>query len=311
MLKQNILYCGNGFLGLNILKILHSSHKFEIITFIRTKNQKRKSASKIQKFCTKQKIRIIFGESLTHIKSKLKNLNISFIFICSYGELIAKAFLNDFLVINLHPSLLPKYRGPTPIVSALLNNENVIGISLMKTVCKIDAGNLYVQKEIILDHKLCNLNTAYLAIIYECKLNLVLWLESIISGKLDAKIEQNEDNATYCYKFSKCFNEIDLNKPHIEVITFVNALMYHYKPFIKIAKKKLIVCEINSNFEFDKWNIKKFNFGDIVDFNNRGLFIKCKTGVVKITKMQWPGRKIQNCFDFYNGYYQGIKITVK
>ena len=121
----------------------------------------------------------------------------------SYGKIIPQAVIDLFNpgIINLHPSLLPQYRGPSPIEAAMINLDSHTGISLIKLDAQMDAGPIYHQESILLSGdesrdelycKLFNLGSQ----------RLVELLPRIVSGDIHLKPQQ-ESIATYCKLLSK------------------------------------------------------------------------------------------------------------
>jgi len=116
----------------------------------------------------------------------------------SYGRIIPEALLEAFSpgIINLHPSLLPKYRGPSPIESAIANRDNKTGVTIMKLVKAMDAGPIYAQFPYALDgtetrlelHETLGRLGAHV---------LTSTLPDIVDGNI-TPIDQNTDDASYC-----------------------------------------------------------------------------------------------------------------
>lgn len=132
--------------------------------------------------------------------------------VASYGKILPKTLLDipKYGTVNLHPSLLPKLRGPSPIRSAILNDENEVGVSIMILDEKMDHGPLIGQKRVIvpewppkgrdLDALLAHEGAALLADV----------LPKYLAGEI-APQEQDHAKATYCKIFLKEEGEIDLN----------------------------------------------------------------------------------------------------
>ena len=111
----------------------------------------------------------------------------------AYGQIVPEGFLNKIPLrcLNLHGSLLPKYRGASPVQSALINNEKVTGVTLMEMVKAMDAGRMYAKKEVLIDEN--DNSTSLFNKIKEAASELVLEaLPLYIEGKLSGE-EQNED----------------------------------------------------------------------------------------------------------------------
>jgi methionyl-tRNA formyltransferase len=121
----------------------------------------------------------------------------------SYGKIVPQSIIDLFSpgIINVHPSLLPKYRGPSPIESAIKNGDSVTGVSIMQLSAQMDAGPVYIAKE----HPLTGTETRpelYHALA-DIGTNLLLeTLPAIIDGSLQPT-PQNEQNASYCQLLQK------------------------------------------------------------------------------------------------------------
>lgn len=131
----------------------------------------------------------------------------------SYGKIIPQSVIELFTpgIINIHPSLLPQYRGPSPIETAILNGDTHTGISIMRLSAAMDAGPVYTQQII----QLAGTETAQL--LYEsfgqqgAEL-LIKTLPRIADGTMQAAA-QDESQATYCHLITKSDGRIDWSKP--------------------------------------------------------------------------------------------------
>lgn len=130
----------------------------------------------------------------------------------SYGKIIPQSTIDLFTpgIINVHPSLLPKYRGPTPIESAIKNGDTATGISIMQLSAAMDAGPVYATKKYPLDgsetkpelyRALATIGTDF----------LLETLPHILDGSL-APTPQNDANVTYCSLLQKDDADLDLTK---------------------------------------------------------------------------------------------------
>lgn len=156
--------------------------------------------------------------------AQLRQLNPDIIVTAAYGQILSERFLEipNRATINIHPSLLPMYRGATPVQSALLNGESRSGVTVLFTVKKLDAGNIVVQEPYDFGPKM----TAgeLLPILFKIGGGL---LEHAIEKLRDKSFEgepQDEDIATYCGKFSKDDGLIDWTNN-------AGTLLNHYRAF--------------------------------------------------------------------------------
>jgi methionyl-tRNA formyltransferase len=129
----------------------------------------------------------------------------------SYGKIIPQSIINLFTpgIVNVHPSLLPKYRGPSPIESAIKNGDATTGVSIMQLAAKMDAGPVYTVKQYPLTgtetqpelyHTLANMGADL----------LLETLPSILDNSLHPT-EQDENQATYCQLLRKDDAQLDLD----------------------------------------------------------------------------------------------------
>ena len=155
--------------------------------------------------------------------------------LASYGKIIPQNIINLFTpgIINIHPSLLPKYRGPTPIESAIKNGDTKTGVTIMQLSAKMDAGPIYAITEYPLNrtetrpelyHALADIGT-----------NLLLeTLPGILGGTLQP-IPQDEDRATYCPLLQKTDALLDLTH-----LTSVQGER-HVRAHLGFPKSKIVV----------------------------------------------------------------------
>ena len=147
---------------------------------------------------------------LKEITEDIKKLDNPIGVLVSYGKIIPKKTLELFTpgIINVHPSLLPKYRGPSPIESAIVNRDNKTGVTIMRLISAMDAGPIYQQVPYALDftetkpelyNTLFTLGTHL----------LISKLPAIVSGELQP-MPQDDNNATYCALLSKEDGDLDL-----------------------------------------------------------------------------------------------------
>ena len=148
----------------------------------------------------------------------------------AYGRIVPQALIDlfPFGIINVHPSLLPKYRGPSPIESTIANGDESTGVSIMSLSRKMDAGPVYHQVEVKLsaDETAPSLSKklAHLA-----ATELTATLPKIFDGSLTATA-QNDADATYCQLISKQDGRLD---PSVHTAAQAERLVRAYKAFPK------------------------------------------------------------------------------
>lgn len=173
--------------------------------------------------------------TLTDITSDIQKLQPVTGVLVSYGKIIPQSIIDLFApgIINLHPSLLPRYRGPSPIESAIINGDNQTGVSIMQLSAAMDAGPVYTAKSYPLAgtetkpelyHTLATIGT-----------NLLLEvLPSIIDGSHQPEA-QDDTSATYSRLLSKNDSQLDLSKLTAEQAE------RHVRAYLGYPKSKLTV----------------------------------------------------------------------
>ena len=150
-------------------------------------------------------------------------LNADLIVVAAYGQIIPDIYFKnpELIFLNVHASLLPKWRGAAPIERALLNKESETGISIMKIKKKLDAGPYLKQVKVKINKETTSGELVKKLSIEGAKA-LKESIELISSGKAKY-IEQNEDEATYAKKIDKIETRIDWKDKAENIIAKINA----------------------------------------------------------------------------------------
>jgi len=162
-------------------------------------------------------IKVFQPEKLLEIKDKLTEMGADFGILAAYGKILPKEIIDIFPkgIIGVHPSLLPKYRGPTPIQSAILNRDEETGVTLFLMDEKIDHG------PILINHKSKIKNQNYGDLIKElAEISADLLIEILpkyLAGEIKPQA-QDESQATYTKKFTTEDAKVDLEKDQPELV---------------------------------------------------------------------------------------------
>ena len=220
-----------------------------------------------------------------------KSLSADIVIVVAYGQLIPKEFLNLSKngFINIHASLLPKWRGAAPIQRAIMNLDEVTGISIMKIVEKLDAGPTMLKKEIKLNNEMNaedvsnQLSKIGAEIISDC-------LDLIEIGKAKF-VEQNHSKATYAKKINKEEAKINWNEEALRIIAKINGLYPNPGAwFLFQGERYKVLKAILSDL--------KGQPGSVLDNN---LTVGCGTKSIKIEDIQRQGKNIQEATEFLLG----------
>lgn len=180
------------------------------------------------------------------LPDELYNTEWDFILVCSYGKILPKKLLElpKHGVINIHPSLLPKYRGPSPYVSNILADERVTGVSVMLLEEKMDAGPILAQARIEIEEADWPPQGLVLSqMLFTEGINLLAEvLPDYLSGTLTLT-PQDESQATYTRKFTDQDALLDLSKPresYLKIRAFDKSPRAH---FINEKGKRVVVTD--------------------------------------------------------------------
>ena len=233
-----------------------------------------------------------------HVQNDIDINNADILLVVAYGKLIPNWILeSNIKAINIHYSVLPNYRGASPIQSSLLNNDKKTGITFMQMSKDLDAGKIIKCFEIPISE---NDNKSSL----EKKLTelSILNLEKVITGLYSNKIipfDQNHEQASYCKKILKEDSIISFKESAERIYAKFRA--YNEWPGICFIHKNKVIkihgLEISS--------IKSPGSpGDIISFTSSGLSIKSVDYDIVITHLQFPNKNIITAKDAYNSYRQ-------
>lgn len=240
-------------------------------------------------------IPVIAPVKLTEAKDELKKYGAAAGVLVAYGKIVPQEIIDIFPrgIINIHPSLLPKHRGPTPIESALLQNDKETGVSLMQLASKMDAGPVYARETVLLrgNEEKQMLTDQLLQLGANM---LVQYLPDILNGKLHPQ-EQRDVQATYDQKISKSAGELDFQKPAAELEREVRAYAGWPRSRATIATRDVIITKAHvapgSGMPGTLW------------FDQPGqLGLYTEDGVLVIDSLVPSGKKEMTATEFLRGY---------
>ena len=218
----------------------------------------------------------------------LRNIDADMCLVIAYGQIIPESFLNLTKkgFINIHASLLPKYRGAAPIQRAIMNLEKKTGISIMKINSQLDEGPVCKSYEIDINEKDSSddLSEKLSDLAVEKILDDI---DDILDDKAKFK-DQDHSEATYAKKINKKESSIDWNTPAKSVIAKINGLNGAHFIF-QGARYKILKAELNN---------LSGKPGEII---GDSLEIACKEKSIKVMMIQREGKKPQKTPEFLLG----------
>lgn len=227
----------------------------------------------------------------------VKKINPDLILTMAYGQIIPQGLLDipKMGCLNLHGSILPKYRGAAPIQRAIMNGETETGVTLMEMVDKMDAGRMYgVEKCDILPED--NYTSLCDKIVVCCVRAVRKYLPQYISGELKGK-EQDESKVTFADKIKPETEKLSLEYGVDQFINYVRGMSEEPGAHVLLEGQKFKIFKaIKSNQSVDG------SVGTLCISKN--VYLKLKDGVIELKEVQMAGKKKMDGKSFANGSRQ-------
>lgn len=224
----------------------------------------------------------------------------------AFGQILSDAFLAipKFAVLNVHASLLPKYRGSSPIQWSIINGDEKTGITIMKTVKAVDAGDVLLEKETEIGKK----ETAgelfdRLAILGG---DAIVEAISLVESGKATFTPQDESKATHCSMINKGDGLVDFSKSAKEIDCFVRGMTPWPSAYTHIGEKTLKIFDVEkvelSDLQKSNDQFENAKFGEVVLADkNHGLIVKVADGFIRLHVIQLEGSKRMDDTQFLLG----------
>ncbi len=228
---------------------------------------------------------------------KLKDLKPDFFVTFAFGQILSQEVLDipKFATVNLHASLLPKYRGANPIQRCIYNGDCKTGITTMLTVLELDAGDICETDEITITDSMTNIELKDI-ISEKSPALLCSTLKGLYSGELKPQ-KQCCDGVTIAKKFVKQDGLINWNRSAKDIHNQVRSMVDFPTAYTLFNDKLLKVIET----QVVSSDCKSVQCGEIVCVTKNGIEINTKEGTLLITKVKPESKGVMNAFDFANG----------
>lgn len=234
-------------------------------------------------------------------QAELESWNADLMIVVAYGLLLPKAALDapKFGCINVHGSILPKWRGAAPIQRSVLAGDKETGVTIMQMDVGLDTGNMLLIET-------CPINAEDTSGSIYTKLEqigpsaLLKTVEQIANGSVVAE-KQSDELATYAHKLTKQEAEIDWS----ESAKLIDQKVRGYQPwpvaFTKIADNAIKVWQVEVVQASNK------PAGEIISADKSGIVVSTGDGAINILQLQPPGKKAMSAADFLNGRADWVK----
>ena len=227
----------------------------------------------------------------------LKELDFDMLITTAYGQILPQAVLDLAKInnINVHASLLPKFRGGAPIHRSIIEGHKETGVTIMEMVDKMDAGRMYAKAIYPINDEI-NTTELFKELAIVGKELLLKTLPALLNNELEGEV-QNEEEVTYAFNIKREEEKIDFHKTTVEVHNLIRGLadvpgaycIYKEKQF-KIYKAKVYELK-NDNVEVGTLKIEGKN----------NLLVKCLDGYLQLLSIQMEGKQKMDVKSFLNG----------
>lgn len=235
----------------------------------------------------------------------LREINPDVIVVVAYGQILPESILNipKYGCINVHGSLLPKYRGAAPIQWAVLDGEEKTGITTMYMEKGLDTGDMIDKAEIVLDPKE-TAGTLHDKLM-EIGANLLLETLEKLENETAVRIKQNDSESCYASMLTKEMGQIDFSKSAREIECLIRGMNPWPSAYTSLNGKTLKVWEAEVLTENSGEEP-----GTVIDVTKDAIVAACKEGALKLLEVQMAGKKRMKVSAFLLGYQveKGMKL---
>ncbi len=260
----------------------------------------------------KYEIPVLQPEKIRNLELEIRNLKPDLIIVAAYGKILPEEILEipKYGCLNVHPSLLPSWRGPSPVQSAILNGDADSGVTIMKIAKKVDAGPVLIQRKLKLEG-----NETY-DVLHD-KLGemggdlLIEIIPEWITGKIDPQL-QDESRATYTRILKKEDGKIDWGKSAEEIERQIRAFNLWPGSFTFWEKSGILIrIKILKARVLKSDDLKTYPIGKTLVAGQNELCVQTGKGFLIIGRLQLEGKKEIDSEDLLRGYPDFIGTILK
>lgn len=304
-MSLNVVFFGTPDIGLKSLEYLYNSDDFTVKAVVTQPDRPsgrghKLTPSPIKVFAIEHNIPVFQPKSIRKepdIIKALIDLKPDFFVTFAFGQILSQEVLDipKYETINLHVSLLPKYRGANPIQRAIINGETETGICTMITELGLDCGDICMRKPIKIPH---NMNCAELFEI--CASDSPELLAKTLLGIADGSLHpqcQCQDGVCYADKLTKEECRIDWSKSAEEIHNLVRGVYKCPGAFFEYQGKIIKVMETETLSE----NVSG-NYGDFVRISKQGIDVLTGDGILRLIRVKPEGKGEMPAYAWSNGF---------
>ena len=308
----NVVYMATPDIAVKSLEELHNNSDINVLAVVTQPDRPKGRGNKltpppVKVFAVENNIPCYQTEKIRvdeQLLETLKSLKPDFFVTFAFGQILSQEVLDipKFATVNLHASLLPKYRGANPIQRCIYNGDKKTGITTMLTVLELDAGDICETEEIIITENMTNIELKD-AISEKSPSLLCSTLKGLYGGSLQPQ-KQDIEGVTIAKKFVKQDGLIDWNKTAEEIHNHVRSMVDFPCAYTFLEGKMVKIIETRLT-----QNKSDYCCSSVSCVTKQGIEICTGDGCLLITKVKPESKGIMNAFDFANG--AKIKAGIK
>lgn len=302
MRKERVVFFGTPEFAVAILNTL-IEEKYQVVAAVsqpdRPVGRKHRIVpTPVHQVCIDHSIPCIQPQKLSDSRDEILAYEPDLILTCAYGQFVPSSILNypKYGCLNIHPSLLPKYRGGAPIQHAVMNGDQETGVCLMEMTKAMDAGKIYACRHVSIgpDETFAQVNQRLMQV--SCQM-LREALPQYLDGKLPGE-EQDETKVVIAPNITREEERVSFQKEDLDhIYNHIRGLIDWPVAYGMIDGKR---------FKFHK--VRKENKpvsekpGTVIGFADHAMEIACQGGILRVLEMQPEGKKKMDADAFKNGY---------
>lgn len=307
---MRVVFMGTPTFAVGSLKALTESGKHEIVGVVTQPDRPKGRGNKVimtpvKEYALEQGYTVYQPEKVKtpEFVQILRDMNPEIIVVAAFGQFLSKDILDmpKFGCINVHASILPKYRGAAPIQYAIIKGEKESGVTIMKMDIGMDTGDM-LDKVIVPISENMTMGELHDELMVKGATLLLEVMEQIQAGTANP-IPQNNDEATYATLLNRSMECIDWSKTAKEVHDLIRGFNPEPSTFTSLPNGKKL--KIWGSQLTDKTSEAKP--GTVVEINKRTFYVACGTGVIEITEVQPESKKRMPAQVFING--RGVQVN--
>ncbi|MFI3177511.1 MAG: methionyl-tRNA formyltransferase [Eubacteriales bacterium] len=228
--------------------------------------------------------------------AKLRTYDAQLFVVVAFGQILSQEILDmpQYGCINIHASLLPKYRGAAPIQWAVIDGEPVSGVTIMQMDVGLDTGDMMIQEAIALDEKETGASLHDKLSVLGAKL-VVEAIAGIEVGTI-TYTKQNEEETCYAKMLHKSIGEIDFSQSAVEIERLIRGLNSWPSAYTKYNGKTLKIW----NAMVEEYQSQE-DSGTVVEVRKNAIHVQTGSGILVIQEVQLEGKKRMEVKDFLLG----------